>query len=57
MPISVLPVWVEVKRRLRELGIEHHNQGIEAGMMMEVLMAEFLAMPDPPDGWVGPHGT
>jgi hypothetical protein len=59
MPLSTEPLWNEIQERLRELGVEHHNKGIEAGMHMEILMAEFLAglrVPRP-DGWHDPYTT
>jgi hypothetical protein len=50
-------MWDEIQERLRELGIEHHNKGIEAGMHLEILMAEFLAgqrVPTP-ENWYGSY--
>jgi hypothetical protein len=44
---------------LRALGIVHHNKGIEAGMHLEILSAEFLAglkaHADVPEGWPDPY--
>lgn len=53
MPISVTPMWNEIQRVLREYGVTHHNKGIEAGMHMEILMAEFMAghRVPLPEGW------
>ena len=50
-------MWDEIQDILRDLEIEHHNKGIEAGMHLEILMAEFLAglrTPNP-EGWFGPY--
>lgn len=57
MPISCQPLWEAVQERLRELGIEHPNKGIEAGMHLEILLAEFQAgeRVPLPEGWYGPY--
>lgn len=41
MPISVEPLWKQIQQRLRELGVTHPNKAVEAGMHVEILMAEF----------------
>lgn len=43
IPASVAPLWDFIQERLRELEVEHHNKGIEAGMHLEILCAEFLS--------------
>ncbi len=58
MPADVGPLWELCQNRLRELGVEHHNKGVEAGMHLEILVAEFLAgtrNPDPEKWWT-PYG-
>lgn len=57
MPIACAPLWEAVQERLRELGVEHYNKGIEAGMHVEILLAEFLAgtRTPSPEKWWGQH--
>lgn len=53
LPIACKPLWDEIQAQLRELEIVHHNKGVEAGMHVEILMAEYLAglrIPRP-EGW------
>jgi hypothetical protein len=54
LPLICAPLWDEIQQHLRELGIEHHNKAVEAGMHVEILMAEFLAgtRQPKPENWV-----
>lgn len=58
-PISFSPVWEVVQDELRARGVSHHNKGIEAGMHLEILAAEFLAgllrHEDVPEDWPDPY--
>lgn len=58
-PISFSPIWEHVQDELRALGIVHHNKGIEAGMHLEILCAEFIAglrlHEDVPEDWHDPY--
>lgn len=58
-PITFSPIWEVVQNELRAMGIVHHNKGIEAGMHLEILAAEFLASmkrhEDVPDRWHDPY--
>jgi hypothetical protein len=53
LPLECEPLWNEIQRNLRELGVVHWNKGVEAGMHVEILMAEYwagLRIPRP-EGW------
>jgi hypothetical protein len=56
MPLDCKPLWDKIQERLRELGVIHHNKGVEAGMHVEILMAEFWASEriPRPENWVEP---
>lgn len=43
LPELVGPLWDEVQRVMREHGITHDNKGVENGMHLEMLIADFLA--------------
>ena len=57
LPIECKPLWDEIQERLRDLEVSHPNKGVEAGMHVEILCAEFLAgtrVPSP-EKWWGQH--
>lgn len=43
LPVGASPLWDEVQRIMREFEIEHPNKGVENGMHLEMLIADFLA--------------
>jgi hypothetical protein len=54
MPSACAPLWNEIQANLRDVGVVHESKAIEAGMHVEILMAEYWAgmrQPKPKD-WV-----
>jgi len=54
MPKDCAPLWNEIQANLRDLGVVHESAAIEAGMHVEILMAEYWASTHVPrpEGWV-----
>ena len=42
VPADVRAVWEEARYRMRALGIVHHDEAIENGMILEYVCAEWL---------------
>ena len=45
IPESVGPLWDEVVRIMELHGVEHPNKAVKNGMILEMLVADFLAGP------------
>lgn len=53
IPGALWPAWEAAKDKAARAGISHRVQNVENGLVLEVLIAEFLASPDPPPGFEG----
>lgn len=43
LPLSTRVLWEEVLYRFAQMGVSHENPEVQAGMIFEYLMAEWLA--------------
>lgn len=43
IPVDLYVVWDEVCERLRKQGVDHANEMVRNGMVMEILCAEYLS--------------